>query len=85
LELQPQLGFSRHETAFKLMHKIRLLMGRRYSLYLLKYMTENDGDFVDVSTKKLIICQVKLGKGSQLQPLAGIKYPFYSNFRDRGD
>jgi hypothetical protein len=48
-------------------------------------MTENDGDFVDVSTKKLIICQVKLGKGSQLQPLAGIKYPFYSNFRDRGD
>ena len=42
LEFQRQLGLSRYETAFTLMHKIRAVMGRRDSLYLLKDMVEYD-------------------------------------------
>jgi hypothetical protein len=40
LEFKRQLGLCRYETAFRLMHKIRAVMGRRDSLYLLKDMVE---------------------------------------------
>ncbi|SDA65793.1 hypothetical protein SAMN03080617_01538 [Algoriphagus alkaliphilus] len=67
LEFQGQLGLSRYETAFKLMHKIRAVMGRRDSLYLLKDMVEYDEGYVEVATKKQIKNQLKRGKGSQRQ------------------
>lgn len=67
LEFQRQLGLSRYETAFKLMHKIRAVMGRRDSLYLLKDMVEYDEGYVEVATKKQIKNQLKRGKGSQRQ------------------
>jgi hypothetical protein len=67
LEFQRQLGLSRYETAFKLMHKIRAVMGRRDRLYLLKDMVEYDEGYVEVATKKQIKNQLKRGKGSQRQ------------------
>lgn len=67
LEFQGQLGLSRYETAFTLMHKIRAVMGRRDSLYLLKDMVEYDEGYVEVATKKQIKNQLKRGKGSQRQ------------------
>jgi hypothetical protein len=36
LEFQRQLGLKRYQTAFSLMHKIKAVMGKRDSLYLLK-------------------------------------------------
>jgi len=66
LEFQRQLGLSRYETAFKLMHKIRSVMGRRDSLYLLKVMVEYDEGFVEVATKKHLKSQLKRGKGSRI-------------------
>jgi hypothetical protein len=38
LEFQRQLGLSRYETAFSLMHKIRVVMGKRDAMYMLKGM-----------------------------------------------
>lgn len=67
LEFKRQLGLSRYETAFRLMHKIRAAMGRRDSLYLLKDMVEYDEGYVEVATKKLVKNQLKRGKGSQRQ------------------
>ncbi|WP_268037071.1 IS1595 family transposase, partial [Algoriphagus sp. PAP.12] len=67
LEFQRQLGLSRYETAFKLMHKIRAGMGRRDSLYQLKDMVEYDEGYVEVATKKQVKKQLKRGKGSQRQ------------------
>jgi hypothetical protein len=67
LEFQRQLGLSRYETAFKLMHKIRAGMGRRDSLYQLKDMVEYDEGYVEVATKKQVKNKLKRGKGSQRQ------------------
>jgi hypothetical protein len=67
LEFQRQLGLSRYETAFKLMHKIRAVMGRRDSLYQLKDMVEYDEGYIEVATKKKVKDHLKRGKGSQRQ------------------
>ncbi len=67
LELKRQVGLSRYETAFRLMHKIRAMMGKRDSLYILKDMIEFDDCFVEVATKKQVKENLKRGKGSQRQ------------------
>jgi hypothetical protein len=64
LEFQHQLGFSRYDTAFRLMHKIRVVMGRRDALYTLTDMIEMDECFVGVATEKKVKEHPKRGKGS---------------------
>lgn len=65
LEFQRQLGLSRYETAFNLMHKIRVFMGKRDALYSLTDMIEYDECYVSVATKKSTVGPLKRGKGSQ--------------------
>jgi hypothetical protein len=72
LEFQRQVGLSRYETAFRLIHKIRAMMGKRDSLYLLKDMIEFDECFVEVATKKQVKENLKRGKGSQRQAVVGV-------------
>lgn len=72
LEFQRQLGLSRYEKVYKLMHKIRSVMSIRDSLYLLKDMVAYNEGFIEVATKKQIKSQLKPGKGSQRQELVGI-------------
>jgi hypothetical protein len=50
LEFQRQLGLSRYYTAFGLMHKIRVVMGRRDALYTLTDMIEMDECYVGLVT-----------------------------------
>ncbi len=65
LEFQRQLGLTRYATAFMLMHKIRVYMGKRDALYTLSDMVEYDDCYVSVATKKAEIGKLKRGKGSQ--------------------
>lgn len=67
LEFQRQVSLSRYDTAFRLMHKIRAMMGKRDSLYILNDMIEFDECFVEVATKKQVKQNLKRGKGSQRQ------------------
>ncbi len=50
LEFQRQLGLRRYETAFRMMHKIRVYMGKRDALYTLKDMLEFDEGYVGIAT-----------------------------------
>jgi len=72
LEFQRQLGLSRYETAFKLMHKIRAVMGKRDGLYTLTDMVEYDECYVEVATSKKVRKNLKRGKGSQRQASVGV-------------
>jgi hypothetical protein len=72
LEFQPQLGLSRYETAFNLMHKIRVVMGKRDAMYLLKGMVEYDEAYVGKATAEKIQNQLKRGKGSQRQVIVAV-------------
>ena len=65
LEFQRQLGLGRYATAFRLMHKISVYMGKREALYTLSDMVEYDDCFVTVATKRAEIGKLKRGKGSQ--------------------
>ncbi len=67
LEFKRQAGLSRYGTAFRLMHKVRAMPGKRDSLYILKDMIEFDDCFVEVATKKQVKENLKRGKGSQRQ------------------
>lgn len=67
LEFQRQVSLSRYDTAFRLMHKIRAMMGKSDSLYILNDMIEFDECFVEVATKKQVKQNLKRGKGSQRQ------------------
>ena len=46
LEFQCQLGISGYDTECRLMHKIRVVMGRRDALYKLNDMIEMDEHYV---------------------------------------
>ncbi len=63
IELQNQLGLSRYEIMWKLMHKIRTAMGNRDNMYKLEDMVEMDEGYFKVATP----CQKKLkrGRGSE--------------------
>jgi transposase-like protein len=63
LEMQRQLGHSRYESIWSMMHKIRKAMGKRDGLYKLKDMVEFDEGYFQKSDKK--ISELKRGKGSQ--------------------
>lgn len=72
LEFQRQLGLKRYQTAFSLMHKIRAVMGKRDSLYLLKGMVEYDEAYVEKATRKRVQENLKRGKGSQKQAIVAV-------------
>lgn len=72
LEFQRQLGLSRYDTAFRMMHKIRAFMGKRDSLYTLTDMVEYDECYVGVATKKQVKKKLKRGKGSQRKALVAV-------------
>lgn len=67
LEFQRQLGLSRYDTAFRLMHKIRVVMGKRDALYTLTDMVEMDEAYIGIATDKKVKENLKRGKGSQLK------------------
>jgi ISXO2-like transposase domain len=60
-EMQRQLGHSRYESIWRLMHKVRTAMGNRDAIYQLTDMVEMDEGYfrIDASNKKS-----KAGKGS---------------------
>lgn len=65
LELQRQLGHTRYESIWSMMHKIRTAMGKRDDLYKLAGMLELDEGYFTKSTPQST--QLKRGKGSQKQ------------------
>ena len=65
LELQRQLGHTRYESIWSMMHKIRSSMGNRDDLYKLEGMLELDEGYFPKSTP--VTTELKRGKGSQKQ------------------
>lgn len=65
LEMQRQLGHTRWETVWKLMHKIRAGMGKRDSLYQLSGSVEFDEGYFEQATAEGT--PLKRGRGSQRQ------------------
>jgi hypothetical protein len=65
MELQRQLGHSRYDTIWSLMHRIRNAMGNRDALYTLEGMVEFDEGYFEIATSSGI--KLKRGKGSQKQ------------------
>lgn len=64
-ELQRQLGHSRYESIWSMMHKIRLSMGKRDALYTLKGAIEFDEGYFEKATSSKV--KLKRGRGSQKQ------------------
>jgi transposase-like protein len=64
-ELQRQLGHSRYDTIWSLMHRIRNAMGNRDARYTLEGMVEFDEAYFEKSTPDGI--KLKRGKGSEKQ------------------
>jgi hypothetical protein len=65
LELKRQMGFSRYETVFRMVHKIRAAMGKRDGSYRLEDMVEYDEAFVGTATEAGKKRKIKRGRGSQ--------------------
>lgn len=64
-EMQRQLGHKRYNTIWRMMHKVRLGMGKRDDLYHLQDMVEMDeGNFTIAIPEP---ARLKRGKGSQRQ------------------
>lgn len=66
-ELQRQLGHSRYQTVWSLMHRIREAMGKRDDLYELKGMVEFDEGYFEQATKVVEGQKTKRGRGSKRQ------------------
>lgn len=67
VELQRQLGHTRYNTAWSLMHKIRSAMGKRDDSYGLKGMIEFYEGYFEKATKEQERKKLKRGRGSQRQ------------------
>lgn len=65
MEMQRQLGHTRWETVWKLMHKIRGGMGKRDNLYQLSGSVEFDEGYFEQATAEGT--KLKRGRGSQRQ------------------
>lgn len=72
MELQRQLGLKKYDTAFRLMHKIRAVMGKRDNSYMLKGMVEYDEAYVEKAIDAKLKKQLKRGKGSQRQVIVAV-------------
>ena len=66
-ELQRQLGISQYVTVWKLMHKIRAMMGKCDDKYKLKDSVEFDEGFFSVAISSKDRNKLKRGKGSERQ------------------
>jgi len=66
-ELQTQLGHSRYESVWRMMHKIRESMGNRDDSYSLTGMIEFDEAYFETVTSKTHSTPNKRGKGSRKQ------------------
>ena len=64
-ELQRQLDYNRYETIWKLMHKIRVSMGKRDDMYQLSDMIEMDEAYFKIETNKAQKRKTKPGRGSK--------------------
>jgi ISXO2-like transposase domain/Transposase zinc-ribbon domain len=64
-ELQRQLGHSRYESVWFMMHRIRKAMGKRDNLYNLEGMVEFDEGYFSTETNKKDKQNLKRGRGSQ--------------------
>lgn len=64
-ELQRQLGHSRYQTVWSLMHRIRGAMGKRDDCYGLEGMIEFDEGYFEQGTKEGEHQKLKRGRGSQ--------------------
>jgi len=71
-EMQRQLGYKRYMTMWSLMHRIRVLMGKRDDLYSLTGMIEFDEGFFEIATSENERKSLKRGKGSQRQADVGV-------------
>ena len=67
VELQRQLGHSRYDTIWSLMHRIRGAMGKRDALYGLEGEIGFDEGYFEVATKYSEKKKLKRGRGSQGQ------------------
>lgn len=65
IEIQRQIGHSRYESIWSMIHRIRIAMGRRDDLYQLEGMIEFDEGYFEKSTPEGT--RLKRGKGSQRQ------------------
>jgi transposase-like protein len=63
-EMQKQLGASRYESTWNLMHKIRKAMGNRDTIYSLKDQIELDEGYFTVETTEALKKGQKRGRGS---------------------
>ena len=66
-ELQRQLGHSRYESIWSMMHKIRTAMGKRDSLYELSGMVEFDEGYFETEVSSRDRENLKRGRGSKRQ------------------
>lgn len=66
-EIQKQLGHSRYESVWSMMHRIRQAMGKRDSLYELAGMLEFDEGYFETETCEKDRKNLKRGRGSQRQ------------------
>jgi hypothetical protein len=66
-ELQKQLGHSRYESVWTMMHRIRQAMGKRDNLYHLEGMIEFDEGYFKTEISEKEKQNLKRGKGSQQQ------------------
>ena len=66
-ELQRQLGHSRYESIWSMMHRIRQAMGQMDNLYMLEDMAEFDEGYFTTETSKQDKQNLKRGRGSQKQ------------------
>jgi len=71
-EMQRQLGYKRYMTVWSLMHRIRVLMGKRDDIYKLTGMIEFDEGFFEIATPEKVRKNLKRGKGSQRQEDVGV-------------
>ena len=66
-EIKRQMGHSRYKTVLSVMHRIRVLMGKRDSQYQLNDMVELDEGFFETEVSSKVRSKLKRGKGSQRQ------------------
>ena len=63
-EIKRQMGHTRYNTVLSVMHRIRVLMGKRDSQYQLKDMVELDEGFFETDASGRVCSKLKRGKGS---------------------
>ena len=67
LEIQRQLGFKRYQPIWEMMHKIRIIMGKRDDLYPPKNVVEMDEGFFETARNNGAPKEEKRGRGSERQ------------------